>query len=212
MNLTELALKHGSDKAGHHNYTPIYEKYFAPFREQPITLLELGIGGYEYPDRGGASLKMWYEYFPKASIIGIDLYQKNNLVNDRIKIGIGSQVDSEFLKKIIHNEGRPNIIVDDASHINNLTIQSFIILFPLLAPGGIYVVEDIESSWAPAGSWADGCSDPYNFNTKTTVNYFRALVNEMNAQYIPHFQSCWSDDLGIESIHFYKNIIFILKK
>jgi hypothetical protein len=105
---------------------------------------------------------------------------------------------------------RPNIIIDDASHINKLTIQSFMILFPLLAPGGIYVVEDIESSWAPAGSWADGCSDAYDFQANTTINFFRRLLNEINAQYIPHFSSCgWND---IESIHFYKNMIFIFKK
>lgn len=212
MNLTELALKHGSDKAGHHNYTPIYEKYFAPFRDQPITLLELGIGGYEFPDRGGASLKMWYEYFPTAKIIGVDLHKKVGIANGRIRIYQGSQDDIQFLGGLIAAEGRPNIIIDDASHINNLTIQSFAILFPLLAPGGIYVVEDIESSWAPAGSWADGCSDPYDFNAKTTINYFRALLNEINGQYIPGWRSCWADDLRIDSFHFYKNIIFILKK
>jgi hypothetical protein len=211
MNLTELALKHGSDKAGHHNYTPIYEKYFAPLRDQPITLMELGIGGYEYPDRGGASLKMWYEYFPAAKILGIDLHKKVGLENGRTHVYQGSQADVRFLGEVIAGEGRPNIIIDDASHINAFTIQSFAILFPFLAPGGIYVVEDIESSWAPAGSWADGCSDSRNFNARTTVNYFRALVNEINAQYIPHFQPCDSY-LDIDCIHFYKNMVFILKK
>jgi hypothetical protein len=211
MNLTELALKHGSDKAGHHNYTPIYEKYFAPFRDQPITLLELGIGGYEYPDRGGASLKMWYEYFPQAKIIGIDIHNKTGLDNDRIYTAVSSQDNADVLKDIIKRKGQPNIIIDDASHINALTIRSFIILFPLLAPGGIYVVEDIESSWAPAGSWADGCSDPYNFNAMTTVNYFRALINNINSQYIPNYQY-YKLDQEVDSIHFYKNIIFILKK
>lgn len=211
MNLTELALKHGSDKAGHHNYTPIYEKYFAPLRDQPITLMELGIGGYEYPDRGGASLKMWYEYFPHAKIIGLDCHNKVGLDNDRIFTAVGSQANQSYLEDLLSRRGYPNIIIDDASHINNLTITSFQILFPLLAPGGIYVVEDIESSWAPAGSWADGCSDPYNYSAKTTINYFRALLNDMNCQYIPHFNSCWSEP-QFESIHFYKNMIFILKK
>lgn len=209
MNLTELALKHGSDKAGHHNYTPIYEKYFAPFRDQPITLLELGIGGYEYTDRGGASLKMWYDYFQQGKIIGIDIHPKHGLDNNRTRTYYGSQTDSTFLKNVINAHGEPNIIIDDASHINKLTIESFIILFPRLAQGGIYVVEDIESSWAPAGSWADGCSDPNNFNARTTVNFFRALINEINYQYIPGYVNI---GIMVESIHFYKNIIFILKK
>ncbi len=210
MNLTELALKHGSDKAGHHNYTPIYEKFFAPYRQQSITLLEMGIGGYEYPDRGGASLKMWYDYFPHAKIIGIDIFKKVGLTNDRIFVYQASQANKEALTELLRGHDSPKIIIDDASHINHLTIKTFQILFPLLAAGGIYVVEDIESSWAPAGSWADGCSDPYDFQANTTVNYFRRLLNEINAQYIPHFSSCgWKD---IESIHFFKNIIFIQKK
>lgn len=210
MNLTELALKYGSDKAGHHNYTPIYERYFSPLRHEPITLMELGIGGYEFPDRGGASLKMWYEYFPNASIIGIDLHRKDGLANDRIKIATGSQVDSVFVKEVIDRWGAPNIIIDDASHINSLTIRSFQILFPLLAPSGIYVVEDIESSWAPSNSWAQGCDDYHDMNEYSTVNFFRRMVDEINAQYIPRFESYGFPD--IESIHFYKNMVVILKK
>jgi hypothetical protein len=210
MNLTELALKHGSDKAGHHNYTPIYEKYFAPFRDQPITLLELGIGGYEFPDRGGASLKMWYEYFPKADIVGIDLHSKTGLSNERTWVYKASQTDHIFLEGLLKAHGNPNIIIDDASHINKLTIQSFVILFPLLAPGGIYVVEDIESSWAPLHSWAMGCDNYKDLNEYCTVNFFRRLVDEMNGQYIPHYETWGFPE--IDSIHFYKNIIFIQKK
>lgn len=210
MNLTELALKHGSDKAGHHNYTPIYEKYFSPIRDQAITLMELGIGGYEFPDRGGASLKMWYEYFPNAKILGVDIHKKTGIDNDRIKTIQGSQNNNGLFWNLFLSTERPNIIIDDASHINRFTIESFQILFPHLAPGGIYVVEDIESSWAPAGSWADGCADYRNMEAATTVNFFRRLIDEMNAQYIPAFVSYGFPE--IESIHFYKNIIFILKK
>jgi hypothetical protein len=46
--LTQLAIKHGTDKWGPHFYTPVYHKLFAHLRERPLRLLEIGVGGYEY--------------------------------------------------------------------------------------------------------------------------------------------------------------------
>jgi hypothetical protein len=208
MNLTDLALKFGSDKAGHHSYTEIYERYFEPLRYKPLLLVELGIGGYEFPDRGGASLKMWYEYFPNAFIIGIDLNDKIGMSNARTQIFKCSQDDEALLKAIV--SPAPDIIIDDASHICPLTIRSFEILWPRLKSGGIYVVEDIEGSWCPGDGWAKGCADHKNYDYPSTINYFRHLCDELNAQYIPHYTAGNYSD--IESIHFYKNIIFLIKK
>jgi len=74
MSLDTLAIKYGTDKSSlHHNYTPIYEQYFADKRNSPITLVEIGFGGYEFYDRGGQSARMWKEYFYKGRIISIDL-------------------------------------------------------------------------------------------------------------------------------------------
>lgn len=47
-------------------YLPIYEQLLFPLREQPFTLLELGVWS-------GASLEMWRDSFPRATIVGIDL-------------------------------------------------------------------------------------------------------------------------------------------
>lgn len=210
MTLDQLAIKYDSDKSSlHHNYCPIYEHYFGHLKEEFFTLLELGIGGYDHPNRGGASLRMWYEYFPNAKIMGIDLHEKRGLDNDRIKIFKCSQDSYLGLRLIIDPTIIPSIIIDDASHINPLTIRSFEILWPLLAPGGIYVVEDIESSWCAADAWAQGCDDYKNNDYPSTINFFRQLCNDVNAQYIPHYVQGYSD---IESIHFHKNLIVVIKK
>lgn len=212
MTLDELAIKFDSDKSSlHHNYCPIYEHYFHPLQNDSIKLLELGIGGYHHPDKGGASLKMWYEYFPKARIIGIDIHLKEGLNNDRTQVFKCSQIDEEGLSFIIEPAGRPNIIIDDASHINPLTIRSFEILWNFLNPGGLYVVEDTESSWCAEDGWAKGCEDYKNYDYPTIINFFRQLCDEINTQYIPHFRpSKWYCD--IDSIHFHKNLIVIKKK
>lgn len=209
MTLDSLAIKYGSDKSSlHHNYCPVYEHYFAPLKDQPIFLVELGIGGYHYPDRGGASLKMWYDYFPHAKIVGVDIYKKTGLDNDRIKTFTCSQ-HNEYALPVLLTTNNPDIIIDDASHINPLTIRSFEILFPLLKPGGIYVIEDIESSWCGADGWAQGCADYKNYDHPSTINFFRQLTDEINGQYIPHYEKRGYD---IESIHFHKNLIIVKKR
>ena len=52
------------------NYGPIYDKHFAPFRDQNINILEIGVL------RGG-SMRMWEKYFPKANIFGIDIKEES---------------------------------------------------------------------------------------------------------------------------------------
>lgn len=205
MNLSQLALKHGSDKYGHHSYTPIYERYFEPIRNQNLTLFELGIGGYHYPNRGGASLKMWYEYFPNALIIGVDIYEKAGLNNDRTQVFRAGQDNPEFFNRLTKEVGSPDIIIDDASHINRLTIKSFEILFPLLKSGGIYVVEDCHTSY-----WEENYGGSTDLlNGKTTVNYFKDLTDDVNYNHIPGYEPKLRE---IEAIHFWEKMIFILKK
>ena len=59
-----------------------------------------------------------------------------------------SQSDGEVLEHIVRNElaNELDLVVDDASHTYEQTKASFEILFPLLQPGGIYLIEDW--SWA----------------------------------------------------------------
>jgi hypothetical protein len=91
--LTQLATRFGTDKWGVHYYTPHYEQHFAPLRHLPINVLEIGIGGYEDPAKGGESLRMWEAFFPNARIYGIDLHDKQAHDGGRIRTFRGSQTD-----------------------------------------------------------------------------------------------------------------------
>jgi len=65
------------------------------------------------------------------------------LENRHLHFGV-SQTDEEALSRIVHDElhGQLDVVVDDASHRYDLTRRSFEILFPLLQPGGLYIIED----------------------------------------------------------------------
>lgn len=207
--LSEIAKKYPTDKFGHHNFTPIYNEWLADRYNDSLVLLELGIGGYEYPDRGGGSLKMWRDYFPKAKIHGVDIHDKSFFNEERIVTHVGSQDDAEFLNNLIFNIGIPDVIIDDASHINPLTIDAFNILFQKLKDGGIYFVEDTHTSY-----WEDiykGNKDIGRGVPDTTMNYFKMLSDLLNRQHIPGIKQVpwWVEK--IKAIHFYPEMIVIEK-
>jgi len=209
LTLDQIALNCQTDKSSeHHNYCRIYEKYFEKWRDSPIALLEAGFGGYDHLDRGGESIRMWQEYFSLAKIFTFDLYPKAlSLYDDRrTKFFQGSQTDNAFLFEMMKVIGLVDIIIDDASHINPWTIKTYEALWPYLKSGGVYVVEDLETSyWSALG--ADGTDfKGGEMLDDSAMNYFKRLADSIN-----HGHSSLPD-WGIEAIHFWRQMIFILKK
>lgn len=147
--LSRLAIRHGTDKFGYHDYTPNYHKLFGRFRDRPLRLLEIGVGGYQDEDRGGQSLAVWRDYFPQGQITGIDIQKKVLDLGPRVRILQGSQVDPDFLARVVAERGPFDLIVDDGSHRNEHVVESWKILWPTLAPGGVYVAEDVQTAFMP---------------------------------------------------------------
>ncbi|MBS3993932.1 MAG: class I SAM-dependent methyltransferase [Bacteroidetes bacterium] len=208
FNLNRLALIHKTDKYGIHNYTPHYHSHFKHLRLKKIQLLEIGVGGYENPLIGGNSLRMWKSYFPFAKIISLDIFNKAFLQERRIKIYQGSQIDELFLNSLIQNEGEFDIVIDDGSHINEHVIKTFEIIFPKLKNGGIYVVEDTQTSY-----WEGFGGSSYEFNkTGTIYSFFKSLIDSMNSEefIIKDYNKSFYDK-HIVSMHFYHNMIFVYK-
>jgi hypothetical protein len=200
--LSQIAQRHDTDKGlQHHCYTPVYDKYFNQFIGKGITFLEIGVGGYEYKNRGGGSLNMWAEYFENAKIIGVDLYDKSEIKKDsRVEIHKFSQDDGMAFFNLFQ-QGIPNVVVDDASHINELTIQSFKVIFPYLKDGAIYVIEDAHTSY-----WNENFRGTDDLESKETViGFFRHQLHSLQVE------SGLPNIYGIKSIHFYPKQIFIFK-
>ena len=86
FNLNKLGLMFNTDKAVGHFYLPHYQKHFRPYKFKKINLLEIGVGGYESPDYGGHSLRMWKSYFRKGVIYALDIHDKSALQEKRIRI------------------------------------------------------------------------------------------------------------------------------
>jgi len=172
-NLSKIARIHKTDKFGFHFYTPHYQKHFRSYKFKKNNILEIGVGGYNDPYRGGNSLRMWKNYFPFSKIYSLDIYDKSFLEERRIKIFKGSQVDISFLDKLTSETGDFDLIIDDGSHINEHVVTSFKFLFPKLKKGGIYVVEDTQTSY-----WEEYGGDSNDFDSKNTIyGYFYYILN-----------------------------------
>ena len=111
-------------------------------RRQPLTVPEIGIAS-------GASLLLWRSYFPHGLIAGIDI-DPSPVRGDRLRTFQGEQQDNTFLAHVLKEIGTPNIVIDDGSHIGAHLNRGFRVLWPHLAPGGLYVIEDTQTADDPA--------------------------------------------------------------
>lgn len=207
--LKNIGTKFGTDKSRHKHgsktYLDVYEKYLFDFIDSDINLLEIGV-------KNGQSLRVWKEYFQKAKIFGLDIDPRcKKFEEDRIEILIGSQSDRKLIESFLStlNNGL-DVIIDDGSHINELTIKSFEILFDRLNEGGIYIIEDLGCSYVnniseqiQRAKWP---GMEYNQNVEFSNNrididnLFNNLIHELD-----------KNSKRIEFIHFYSRICIIKK-
>lgn len=155
--LTELANKYASDKGtiapsvGHHgprlHFTPKYSKYFEPIKDEKLNILEIGVGS-------GPSLKMWYDYFPNATIHAFDVSPQIQHENSRVKTHICDQSNREQMEKVMEKIGDVDIIIDDGSHVISHQQISLGFLFKYVKKGGQYWIEDLHTS--DSSVWNNG--------------------------------------------------------
>lgn len=207
--LIKLAIINGSDKWGDHNYAKYYQTHFYGIRRKKLNLLEIGIGGYDNPILGGNSLRMWKSFFPSSNIYGVDIYDKAQLQEARVKTFQGSQIDENFMNMVCDEIVSLDIIIDDGSHVNEHVIKTFELLFPRLNDGGIYVVEDMQTSYWPSM----GGNNVDLYDKSTMINYFRDKIDCLNHEdFLKDGLGASYFDRHISSIHFYKNFLLIYKK
>ncbi len=205
--LPELAALHGTDKWGQHRYAQHYQTHLAHLRDEPINLLEIGVGGYTDPTQGGESLRMWKAFFPRARVFGLDLHDKTALQEERIHIFRADQSRPDTLRLVVEQIGRLDVVVDDGSHLSPHVRTSFETLFPLLHKDGIYAIEDLQTSYWPEWQGSDDRHDP-----TTSMAMVKDLVDGLNyEEFVDEPYAPTYTDLHVTAVHAYHNLVLIQK-
>jgi len=184
------------------HYFEVYEKYFQKYVDQKIVMIEIGVAE-------GGSAQMWEYYFGKqATIIGIDINPDCKLIEkDNIFIEIGDQSNINFLQNIIEKYGRPDIILDDGSHVSKHQIDTFNFLYYAMKDEGIYLVEDTHTSYWK--EWGGGLHDPLNF-----IEFSKSKIDELNAFHLKEQENKLITNFTkvTKSINFYDSIVVFEKR
>ena len=182
------------------HFLPIYETHFAKYRNTPVKMLEIGVAQ-------GGSLDMWRAYLGnEAKIYGIDVDpQCADRVSPPNQVRIGTQDDPELLKSVIEEMGAPDIILDDGSHIGRHQEATFKTLFPLLKEGGLYIIEDLHTSYW-GGEWEGGYG-----KRKTGIGLIKQIIDDMHAWYHHRRTQTPSRDF-ISAVHIYDSITVLEKR
>ena len=184
------------------HYFEIYDRHFSRFRGGEVTVLEMGVG------QGGSS-RMWRSYFgPRAKIVGVDINPECvALAGDQIEILIANQENRESLRELKAKVPHVDILIDDGGHTMQQQINTFEELFPHVDAHGVYLCEDLHTSYWP--DWGGGFRKDGTF-----IELGKRLVDQLHA-----WHSTNADELRISeftrsahSLHFYDSILAIEKR
>lgn len=211
--LQQLGKQFGTDKSGYgdihtfngRSFLDVYNRYFKFLKNEKINFLELGI-------LNGSSLKVWENYFINANIVALDIEpSKKQYQNDKTTVYIGSQADEDLINQI--KKDYPTkfaIILDDASHLNDLTIKSFELLFDHVTPGGLYIIEDTHCTYGGSTFETDAKNWPGMTYNKPETNYKNNRQTFLDF-IIPKITELDHKRGNIFSLHFYSETLIIEK-
>ncbi len=171
----------GSDKW--EIYLSAYDRLFRNLRDKKIKVVEVGV-------QNGGSLEVLSKYFTNAEkIVGCDI---NSLCanlkyeDPRISVFVGDVNTQDVYAQIVREVGPMDIFVDDGSHRSIDIITAFVNYFPMVVPGGLYIIEDTHALYWDA--WGGGI-----LNGKSAQQLFKALTDVINFEH-------WQSDLSLSTL------------
>jgi hypothetical protein len=161
-NLGDIGTQLANDKVLTHKYHHLYCKTLLPFingiKDRPIRMLEIGFGCGHH--NHGNSALMWHKFFTsngaKLELWEVDMRNPEHLRCARkfltehppgtvvMDVYLGDQENKDFMSDVVElSGGNYDIIVDDGGHLGEQIRNSFEVLWPALADGGVYVIETL---------------------------------------------------------------------
>ena len=183
------------------HYFEVYDRHFSKFRGTDVHIVEFGVSQ-------GGSLQMWKDYFgPECKIYGIDINSNCKIAEEeQVKIFIGDQEDRVFLKSLAKEIPRIDILIDDGGHSMKQQIHTFEELFPSISENGVYLCEDLHTSyqWDLGGGYK---------RRGTFIEYSKRFIDYINAWHSKSMRLPVNDfTRSAHSLHYYDSILVIEKR
>lgn len=153
----------------HSTYFSVYDELLTPFRDRPITFVEIGV-------LHGGSLAMWRRFLgPSARIIGVDLDPgAKRWEADGFEIAIGDQGDPAFWAEFFARVGPVHVLLDDGGHTNRQQVVTVVSALPQIRDGGLLIVEDVHASYL---------ADFGNPSRWSFMSYVRRVIDAIQTRY-----------------------------
>lgn len=192
-----------ANRAGHVldkwvHYFPIYTKHLSRYVDRFASVLEIGVY------RGG-SMRMWKCFFGDGvRLVGADIDPVAiTAAGDSYEVVIADQSDPEALLKVSQEYGPFDVIIDDGGHAMDQQITSVETLFPLLAEGGTYLVEDCHTSYWEEYAGGRG-------RAGTFMEWVKERLDDVNGYHQPDaVHPVWTRQVA--GIHIYDSVVVLDK-
>jgi hypothetical protein len=182
----DIFSKYNTDKTDHDFYCPVYEELFFSLRDKVKLLFEIGVGH-------GGSIRGFRDYFPNAQVVGFEIRpDRRHFGSERAIVELGNATDETFVRGMIAKHGRPDIVIDDGSHMSKDMKASFGLLFPTTRL--CYVIEDL-------GTQTPDYQNGHYINDSVPAT---EMIKDLVADVLLHRGSC-------SSIKAYPGICFFFK-
>ena len=184
------------------HYFEIYDRHFARFRGTQLNVMEIGVSQ-------GGSLQMWKNYFGSdVKLFGVDINPNcKQFEEPGVRIFIGDQANREFLRAVASAVQHIDILIDDGGHMMNQQINTFEELFPRIEPKGVYLIEDLHTSYWHG--WGGGYK-----RSGTFIEYSKDFIDKLNAWHSQEAQCLAVSDFtrSVHSIHYYDSVLVVEKR
>lgn len=206
MNNFFAKCSNASDKIHRHGYHRFYDTFLSGLRNNNPRVLEIGV-------EDAKSIKLWQQYFVNPELTVIDILDKP--VPKEVRFIRCDQSSTTELTALAQQFGSPfDLIIDDGSHVPDHQLLTLRILWDSLAPSGIYIIEDIETSY-----WGKSSLFGYDFDSgrQSLIRELTPFIDVVNREYSTVDSVSGSSILSevareTEMITFGANCVVLVKK
>lgn len=209
--LCRIAARHDTDKGA--VYTQTYHRWLSHAREQRMRFLEIGL-------YNGGSMRMWRDYLPNTVLHGIDVDPRTLAYQEEVpnsQVRLVDQGDPDALAAFVAElGGNYDFILDDGGHTMVQQLVSFEVLWPTVMPGGLYVIEDLGTSYFTEYGGGDLWAE------HTAIHFAKGLVDDVHRRQalrpppgthsaVPVVELARLRD-DVASVHFHPGMALIVKR